>query len=103
MIFLKEIQGPLGIAAFHAGRPEGYSEAFSFNLIINNKVDYTLKKGTLCLNIPPEYQKTGRIFALTALDTNGNVHIFNDLDDNPATITCNVDIDGFAFDLIYKD
>ena len=32
-----------------------------------------------------------------------HVHIFDDKGDNPATITCNIDIDGFAFDLIYMD
>ena len=102
-VFVKETQGPRGIAAFHFNRPAGYSEAFSFNLIFKNKVDYTLKKGVLCLDIPPQYQKAGRTFAIAAIDKTGKVHIFNDTDTNPATITCNIDIEGFAFDLIYKD
>ena len=102
-VFVKETQGPRGIAAFHFNRPAGYSEAFSFNMIFKNKVDYTLKKGVLCLDIPPQYQKAGRTFAITAIDKAGKVHIFNDTDTNPATITCNIDIEGFAFDLIYKD
>ena len=72
-------------------------------MIVNGKTDYTVKKGVLCLNIPAEYQKAGRTFMITALDTNGKVHIYNDLDDNPATITCNIDIDGYAFDLIYRE
>ena len=72
-------------------------------MIVNNKADHTLKKGTLCLNIPPEYQKTGRIFELTALDKYGKCHTFKDVDNDPAKITGNIEVEGYAFDLTYKD
>ena len=99
----KQKQGPLGEYAFAAGRPAGYREAFSFNITVNDKADYSNKKGVLSLYIPREFQKNGRTFAITALDEKGKVHLFSDIDTSPETITCNIDINGYAFDLIYKD
>ena len=99
----KQKQGPCGQYAFNAGRPTGWMEAFTFNMTVNDKADYTNKKGLLSLYIPKEYQKAGRIFAITALDQNSRIHIYNDIYNNPETVTANIDIDGYAFDLIYKD
>lgn len=99
----KQVQGPAGAAAFAAGRPAGWTEAFSFNMTINDKADYTNKNGILCLYIPYEYRKAGRLFTMTALDGNGTVHVFNDLDNNPDTITSSINFNGYAFDLLYKD
>ena len=103
VIFIKQAQGLLGIEAFAHGRPAGYTSAFTFNMYINGKSDYTLKKGKLVLDIPPQYQKAGRTFAITAIDKNGQVHVFYDTDNDPAKITVNIDIEAYAFELNYKD
>ena len=99
----KQEQGPLGKLAFAASKPPGYMEAFSFNITVNDKDDYTRKRGVLCMYIPTEYQKTERTFAVTGIDDRGKVRIFRDLDTKPATVTCDIDIEGYAFDLIYKE
>ncbi len=101
--FGKQIQGLLGMAAFSEGRPVGYNSAFTFNMTVGGRGDHSNKKGVLHLHIPPEYQKSGRNFDVTALDKNGMGHIFADSDNDPAGFTGNIDIDGYAFELIYTD
>ncbi len=96
-------QGPAAQAVFNANRPAGWKEAFTFNIAINGKVDYTLKNGKLIIFIPKEYQKEGRTFALMALDKNGKAWTFADIDTNPSTLTANINVEGYAFALIYKD
>ncbi len=96
-------QGPAAQAVFNANRPVGWLEAFTFNIAINGKVDYTLKNGKLTISIPMECQKAGRTFALMALDKNGKAWTFPDTDTNPATLTANINVEGYAFALIYKD
>ena len=97
-------QGPAAQALFDKTRVSGgWIEAFTFNMAIDGKYEYTLKNGTLTIIIPKEYRKLGRTFALMGLDKNGGVVIFNDTDTNPDTLTVNLNIEGYAFDLIYKD
>ncbi len=99
----KEKQGPACITVFNTARPAGWSEAFTFNMIINGKTEHTLKNGTLTLPIPAEFQKAGRTFALIGVDKTGKPWTFADVDDNPYTITANINVEGYAFALIYKD
>ena len=96
-------QGVAAQVAFNANRAVGWNEAFTFNIAINGKVDYTLKNGTLTFIIPKEYQKAGRTFAVMALDKNGKAWTFADIDTNPSTLTANINVEGYAFALIYKD
>ncbi len=96
-------QGDLGKLVFSMARPAGWSEAFSFNMLKGGKPDYSLKTGTMQLFIPHEYLKTGRIYAIIGIDKNGNAVVFNDVDTNPLTITVNLNIEGYAFDLIYTN
>lgn len=96
-------QGDLGKLVFSMARPAGWSEAFSFNMLKGGKPDYSLKSGTMQLYIPHEYLKTGRIYAIIGIDKNGNAVVFNDVDTNPLTITVNLNIEGYAFDLIYTN
>lgn len=98
----KQIQGPAAQFAFKQIMAPGCSEAFSFNLLADGKtVDYTLKKGKLILFIPDVYKNAGRVFALTAIDKNMNVHFYPDTDNDPATVTVNINFEGYAFDVIY--
>ncbi len=99
----KTKQGVAAQAVFNANRPVGWQEAFTFNMAINGKVDYTLKNGVLTIIIPKEYQKAGRTFAIMALDKNGKAWTFADTDTNPATVTATINVEGYAFALIYKD
>lgn len=96
-------QGIAAQAAFNVSRPAGWIEAFTFNMAIDRKVEHTLKNGVLIIIIPKEYQKTGRTFAIMGLDKKGKAWIYPDTDTNPATVTANVNFEGYAFALIYKD
>ncbi len=98
----KQVQGPAAQLAFKQIMSPGCNEAFSFNLIADGKaIDHTLKNGKLILFIPDGYRKAGRVFALTAIDKNGKVHFYPDTDSDPATVTVDVNFEGYAFDLIY--
>ncbi len=99
----KQMQGPFAQLLFKQARTPGINEAFSFNLAIDGKVDGTLKNGRLILFIPSEYRKAGRPFAITALDKAAIVHFYPDLDTSDETITVDLNIEGFAFDLVYAD
>ncbi len=99
----KQVQGPLGQLAFMLAVPTGWKEAFTFNITVNDKANYTLKKGILSFRIPSQYLKAGRKFAILGLDKNGNAKLFLDTDTKADTITVNIDIEGYAFDLIYSD
>ena len=96
-------QGPAAKAALTASVPAGFKEAFTFNLITNNTTEVTLKNGGFTLLIPADLQKSGRTFKLLAIDKSGKVFILPDLDNDPTTITVKFNLEGFAFDLIYKD
>jgi hypothetical protein len=102
--FAKQEQGAAAKAAFAATLPAGYKQTFTFNMITNGKSpDYSLKKGTFTLSIPPEFLKAGRTYALRVIDKSGNVILLPDADNKPDTITVSVNVEGYAFDLIYKD
>ena len=99
----KTVQGVAAQAVFNATRPAGFLQAFTFNMAINGKVDYTPKNGALTIIIPKEYRKAGRTFAVMALDKNGRAWVYADTDNNPNTVTATINVEGYAFALIYKD
>lgn len=98
-----QVQGEAAQFAFRLHTPAGWKEAFTFNMTVNDQADYSLKKGTLSFLIPAQYQKAGRTFALLGIDKDGNVKMFPDTDTKPDTITVSIDIEGYAFELIYFD
>lgn len=99
----RQEQGEIAKTLFKAATPAGWNEAFSFNILVNGKADYSLKTGTFTLQIPAEYQKAGRQFAILAMSKNGQIVTLTDTDTNPNTITVNVNFEGYAMDLIFKD
>lgn len=99
----RQEQGEIAKAIFKGATPAGWQEGFSFNMLVNGKADYSLKSGTFTLIIPSEYQKTGRQYAILAMGKNGQVFLLGDTDQNPSTITVNVNFEGYAMELIYKD
>lgn len=57
----------------------------------------------MSLYVPVKFQKAGRIFAIMGINKEGKAQIFQDTDSNPNTVTVSLNIEGYAFDLIYKD
>lgn len=106
-IYTIEKQGALCEAAFKAATPKGFTEAFSFNFNLDatgkSKPNYDKKSGKLVLNIPAQYQNPGRTFAIIGIDKNGMTKIFYDKDLDDKTLSAEIDIDGYAFSLIYSD
>lgn len=100
-------QGPLCVAAFEAATPAGYDEAFSFNFSVDNNnsdmTNYDRKAGTFVLNIPKAYQMPGRTFAIIVVNESGLTKVFTDVDISDTTFTTVLDIEGYAFSLIYTD
>ena len=99
----RQEQSPLAEMVFAAAIPPGWNTGFSMSMTVNGMNDYSLKKGELLLYIPGAYQKPGRQFALLAMDKNGKVFVLNDIDNQPNSLTVNLNIEGYAFHLIYKD
>ena len=96
-------QGPKCREAFAIGTPIGFNEAFSFNLLVDGKAVYDSKSGFMVIRIPEYLKKTGRIFAIVAVDKNGVPHTYGDLDLNPDTLCVQIDFEGYAFEVIYAD
>nr|MCR5108272.1 InlB B-repeat-containing protein [Lachnospiraceae bacterium] len=100
---IKQEQGSLARLAFNSGMPLGYKEAFTYNLLVNGKTDYSLKTGKFVLTIPEGYRKAGRSFALLGLDQAGKAVCFMDTDLSDSTITTILNLNGYAFMLVYSD
>lgn len=99
----RQEQSELAKAVFSSAVPLGWKEAFSMSMSLNGKNEYSLKDGTIVLRVPSEYRKTGREFAILAMDNEGKVHVLADLDKDPDTVTVVPNIRGYAYVLIYKD
>lgn len=100
---IREKQGYLCRNAFNLAMNNKYKEAFSFNLMIDGKLSYAKKSGKFLLYIPYEYRKAERRFALIGVDKYGKTKLFYDLDQEDDKITANLDMEGYAFDLVYLD
>ena len=99
----KQIQGYIAQAVFKMFLPKGWKEIFTFNMTVDDKADYSLKKGALSFPIPSQYRSPGRQFQIMGLDEKGGVHYFPDTDSDPDTLTVRLELKGYAFDLIYTD
>ncbi len=93
--------------AFLAVMPQGCVEAFAFNLLLQEngsfQPGYALRNGQFVMEIPKEWQKKGRTFALIGVDRSGKTKIFTDEDISDETFTTSLDIEGYAYSLIYSD
>ena len=96
-------QGPLAAGIFARARDFLLNEAFSFDLSIHDKTEYTLKRGKIVMYIPEAFQKKGRVFAVLGIDKWGKVHLFTNVGIYENLLTVNVDFEGYAFDLVYID
>lgn len=96
-------QGEACRAAFEFATPRGFTELFSFNLLVDGQASYDEKSGLMVIRIPQNMLKPGRVFALIAVDKDGMPHYFTDLDADPDTLSAQIDFVGYAFDVIYMD
>ena len=95
-----------GLAAsvlFARSTPAGWTEAFPFAMTVNGANDYSVKDGTLKIHIPGPCQKAGRVYAVLALDKDGKVHLYQDMDPAENVFSAKLDLEGYAFDLIFMD
>ncbi len=96
-------QGPGGKAAFAAALPAGWNLGFSFSMSYDGKNEYSLKNGIIKLYVPQEFQKAGRKYAIMAIDKNGKVSVIYDADTLEQLVTVSPNVEGYAYELIYKD
>ena len=101
--FGKQTQGDACRLAFKTALPAGWQESFTFSMTMNDKHTTDLKDGTLMLCVPEGLQKTGREYAVMGIDKNGRVTVFTDTDKQPFVLTSRLYLEGYAFELIYKD
>ncbi len=101
--FGKAEQGEACKEAFRGALPSMWKQAFTFSMSYNDKHTTDLKDGTLVLYIPPDFQKSGREYAVMAIDKYSLVHIYYDTDKLDNVFTAKLGFEGYAFALIYKD
>ena len=99
----KQEQGALAKQLLKGSVPAGWSELLTFNMTIDDKADQSLKNGQMVFCPPVRHLKAGRQFAVLGIDKSGRVKVYNDLDKDPGTITVQLDLEGYAFDLICTD
>lgn len=97
---------PLGLAAkasVQAMLPPGYVAALEGSLIFNYAGDYVNKSGVVCYNIPDGYRDANRTYKLATVGEGGAITFCDDLDINPATISANVNFNGYGVVLCYAE
>ncbi len=95
--------GPAAQAAFVAAMPGGFTKGFSFSIVNGQQASYSLKSGKFSFRIPAQYIKAGRKFKLLGIDKNGKVKEFENVSTEDGLFAANVDIEGYAFELVYAD
>ena len=89
--------------AFKNALPAGWKEGITFSMSVEDKHTYDPKTGTLVLCVPDALQKTGRQYAVMGIDKNSKVTVFYDTDNKPFLFTSKLNLEGYAFALIYKE
>jgi len=98
-----EIQGKACMAAFNVALPAGYKIFNTLSMSYDGKNSYDRKLGSLLIYIPPYMQKTGREFAIMCINKDGEVFVYNNTSESAGTFTADIDFEGYAMCLIYKD
>ena len=98
-------QGAAATELFKAAVPAGWIKAFSFNVLDQKRQpELSIKTGVMTLFVPGEFINAKRQYALLGMNKAGQVILFADTDQNLNTVTVNLaNMDGYAFELIYKD
>lgn len=98
-----DVQGPLCIAVMDSVAGEEYTLARTYNFLVNNECVYELgEQVEIKTMIPESLQETDRTFRMICVSENGLPYVFEDLDNDPTTITILTD-KSYAYGLIYKD
>ena len=98
-----EEQGEAAKAAFNNALPAGWTQLYSFDIFADGNTDHARKNGKFGFDVPTQYQKTGRQYAVLGIDKNGNVKQFKNNSAIPGRVEIDLDIEGYAFELICKD
>ena len=101
--FGKQTQGAACAMAFKNALPAGWKEGITFSMSVEDKYTYDPKTGTLVLCVPDALQKTGRQYAVMGIDKNGKVTVVYDTDNKTFLFTSKLNLEGYAFALIYKE
>ena len=95
--------GDLAKATVKAFTPVGYMPACYGAISFNYQLDYLNKSGLICIQVPDGVQASNRIYKVLTIGEGGAINVYDDLDINPSTITCNVNFNGFAFAILYSE
>lgn len=98
-----EEPGPLAEAAFAAAMPAGFAKAFSFSVTNGGQTTYSIKNGKISFKIPAQYLLAGRQFKLIGVDKDGKTKVFDNVATEDGSFEADVDIEGYQFELVYKD
>lgn len=98
-----EEPGPLAEAAFIAAMPEGFTKGFSFSVTNGGQTTYSIKNGKISFKIPAQYLLAGRQFKLIGVDKDGNTKVFDNAATEDGSFEADIDIEGYQFELVYKD
>ena len=96
--FKEEPQGSQCLNAFNIGRPVGFLPYKTYSLYVNNAKDNSPKNGYVCFNVSGGYTE----YKLVAVDKNGAVHVFDDIDNAPGTVTFLLNFNGYACQLVAR-
>lgn len=96
--FVEENQGAQCVNAFNLGRPAGFAAVKTYSLYVNNVVDVSPKNGYVTFNVPGGYTE----YKLVAVDKNGAIHVFDDIDNAPGTVTFLINFNGYACQLVAR-
>ncbi|MCR4727216.1 MAG: hypothetical protein K5796_01010 [Lachnospiraceae bacterium] len=98
-----EEQGEAAKAAFKNALPAGWEQMYSFDIFTDGKADHSRKNGTFGFDVPAQYQKAGRQYAIMGIDKDGKVNLFKNNSTVSGRVESDIDIEGYAFVLIAKD
>lgn len=95
--------GDLAKAVVKAFTPAGYMPACDGAISFNYQLDYLNKNGLICLQIPEGCQASNRTYKILTIGEGGVIAVYDDLDANPATITAQINFNGFAYSILYAE
>ncbi len=83
--------------------PEGFMKGFSFSVTNGGQSAYSVKNGKISFKIPTYYLLAGRQFKLIVIDEDGNVKVFDNEATEDGRFEADLDVEGYSFELVYKD
>ncbi len=95
--------GELARATVKAFTPAGYMPACEGAISFNYTLDYKNKSGLVCMTLPEGVQASNRIYKILTIGEGGVIALYDDVDANPNTVTANINLNGFAFAVLYSE